>query len=793
MRGLALLVAALLSAGAFAQTVRAEVTADEVRTAISEGVDYLKRSQFPGGNWQEQLGAHNTGRSALCTLALLQCGEDPKSKTIQAALKYLEATKPDTTYTASLQIMVFTAADPVRFKLRIAELAKWLESKQRKSGETRGGWAYPTVGNGDNSNTQFALLALHEAEKVGVEINDSTWRMALDYWTAAEMQGADGSWGYTRGERNRPTGSMTCAGIASVIIAQDRLAARDVIVQGGTIKCCGGTAEGDSIERAMQWLAKKFTTRTNPNTGGIGGAGVSAPWLLYYLYGVERVGRMTGQRFIGEHDWYREGCEHLVEKQRLSVDGSWTGTGGVENDEPIVATSLALLFLSKGRRPVVIAKLKHESSDDKRGRDWDNHRRAIQNLTGKIEKLWRKELSWQTIDVKYATVPDLLESPVLFLSGSKSLNLTPDQKLNLRDYLNQGGFLFAEACDGNGCDGEQFDREFRALMVELFPDSELRRLPPDHAVWFSQELVKPEDLPKDKDFWLWGLDSCCRTSVVYCPKSLSCRWELAFPYRALKLPEHLQAEVDVCAKIGANVVAYATNRELKEKLERPKVTISSNADKLNLGALSLPKLSHGGGADDAPNAVHNLLAVIEEKLEMRVNQEKLLLAADDPAILDHPLIFMHGRSEFHFSAAEREQLTNYLTRGGVLFADSICGNEAFAKAFRTEITAMLPHAKFEKLPEGHPLFTDEFNGFDIRKVKLRDPLRKTVDGPLDAHLVTVPPLVEVVEIDGRVIAVLSPYDLSCALEKGTSLECKGYIPADAARIAANIVLYVLRN
>jgi hypothetical protein len=53
------------------------------------------------------------------------------------------------------------------------------------------------------------------------------------------------------------------------------------------------------------------------------------------------------------------------------------------------------------------------------------------------------------------------------------------------------------------------------------------------------------------------------------------------------------------------------------------------------------------------------------------------------------------------------------------------------------------------------------------------------------------PFLEGLEIDGRIAVVLSPYDISCALERGVSLECKGYIPADAARLAANVILFGL--
>jgi hypothetical protein len=41
--------------------------------------------------------------------------------------------------------------------------------------------------------------------------------------------------------------------------------------------------------------------------------------------------------------------------------------------------------------------------------------------------------------------------------------------------------------------------------------------------------------------------------------------------------------------------------------------------------------------------------------------------------------------------------------------------------------------------------------------------------------------------------VFSQYDLSCALEKRDSLECRGYVREDAAKIGLNVVLYSLQQ
>ncbi len=110
------------------------------------------------------------------------------------------------------------------------------------------------------------------------------------------------------------TGSMTCAGIASLVFADDRAEPSDARVVGDRIECCLARPVGDAdrIERAIQWLGHHYSVKRNPG---------SNEWVLYYLYGLERVGRLTARRFIplpsrsgqaSRADWYREGAEHLV-------------------------------------------------------------------------------------------------------------------------------------------------------------------------------------------------------------------------------------------------------------------------------------------------------------------------------------------------------------------------------------------------------------------------------------------------------------------------------------------------
>ena len=104
---------------------------------------------------------------------------------------------------------------------------------------------------------------------------------------------------------------------------------------------------------------------------------------------------------------------------------------------------------------------------------------------------------------------------------------------------------------------------------------------------------------------------------------------------------------------------------------------------------------------------------------------------------------------------------------------------------------MFPDKCLRRIPATNPLLTPEFRGYDVRKVTLRDPQVRGTDDPLEARQRKTFPLLEALEIDGRVAVVFSPYDLSCALENQASLQCRGYAHDDAARIAINILLYGL--
>jgi hypothetical protein len=769
-----------------------EITAEQVRSAIERGVAYLKSVQKANGTWEEW-DRQPGGTTALCALALLNSGVEPSDANIQKALSVIRRLEPEMTYATALATMVLARAEPQRDLSLINRNVKWLEGKQITSGPRKGTWAYPE-GFGDNSNSQFALLALYEAERVGVVVSDETWRLAKIHWE--RDQNDDGSWSYPFRAPSPAaypgTGSMTCAGISSLVIAADRIRASDAKVTGDQIDCCiaQSSDDDDRIDRALRWLRRYFSVSSNPKQP-------YRIWSLYYLYGLERAGRLTARRFIGDHDWYREGADRLV-RQQDGLSGFWTSRGTAE-ENPIIGTSFALLFLSKGRWPVLLGKVKHPPDDD-----WNQHRGDVNNLTRYVESRWKRDLTWQVVDVRQSSVEDLLQTPVLYLCGSKSpLPETREEQEKLahklRDYLDRSGFLFAEAY----CGGAGFDKGFRELMRLAFPEPEykLRLLEPAHPVWYAEEKVDPRQLRP-----LWGLEFGCRTSVIYAPldplekprPSLSCLWELSRPGRGEKYSPIVQAQINAATSLGLNVLAYATNRELqtKEGFFGAKAE-TRRSDQLEQGRLEVATLRHPGGCNAAPRAVTNLMdaAASELKhLKVRPGVRATLLDMTDNALFDYPLVFMHGRTAFRLTPAEQQHLKTYLERGGMLLADSICASPAFTESFRHEMATIFPNRKLERIPFQDPLLTSTYGGFDLKLVSRRDPAaRGAAGGPLETPPKQVPPELEGIKFQDRWGVVFSPYDLSCALEKRNSLECRGYLREDAARIGLNVLLYASQH
>ncbi|MHC4225373.1 MAG: prenyltransferase/squalene oxidase repeat-containing protein, partial [Planctomycetota bacterium] len=351
----------------------------KVNEAIDRCVVFLLSRQEKNGSWDVPRRGHPMGATALVTLALLKAGVEAKDPQIEKAFAFLHRQNYDHTYSVSILLMALEAryfpggADektayvdrPKLAKKLISEedqtwirdAAKWLVEQQGAGFRSAGRkvqpvWRYP-AGGYDLSNTQYALFGLSAANRCGVPTS-RVWLPVLRFLLGAQERNGpemmvsryvrDRQYLHRKKEKakvrgfgytlNRaPTGSMTTAGLCSLVLCHQALH-KKANYQTGWKK-----RTRTAIRDALAWLEEYYDVTENPMMGG--------SWWTYYLFNLERAGVLLDQRYIGTRDWYREGAEVLMDSQLDS--GSFGG---------LVDTSFALLFLKRATVPALTHPLR---------------------------------------------------------------------------------------------------------------------------------------------------------------------------------------------------------------------------------------------------------------------------------------------------------------------------------------------------------------------------------------------------------------------------------------------------
>jgi len=171
------------------------------------------------------------------------------------------------------------------------------------------------------------------------------------------------------------------------------------------------------------------------------------------------------------------------------------------------------------RTALYVGKVRHH------GRDWNSRPRAMDRLLEHLRTASGVKVANRAVPVGL-TDDQVYRFPVLYMAGHYDPALTDEEKRRLKDYLERGGFLFAEAC----CGMPGFDKGFRALMAELFPDAPLEDVPANSPllngqagyridkVQFSAALR--DEQPKLDRARLLAVTLDDRCAVVYSPYAL---------------------------------------------------------------------------------------------------------------------------------------------------------------------------------------------------------------------------------------------------------------------------------
>jgi hypothetical protein len=192
--------------------------------AIEKGVTWLKKAQAADGSWDDKfepftgMGHMKQGSTALAALALLKSGVAPDDPCIQHAFDFMAAARLERVYSAGCVLMALEARYNWAPPVLDDQSSGTVERKGAKDGkpakpspkdldlaqkcvqfltrnQARHGWNYPPAGsacNEDLSNTQYALLGLDAAERLGIEAPKDVYERAQDLLVASqERDGAD--------------------------------------------------------------------------------------------------------------------------------------------------------------------------------------------------------------------------------------------------------------------------------------------------------------------------------------------------------------------------------------------------------------------------------------------------------------------------------------------------------------------------------------------------------------------------------------------------------------------------
>ena len=291
----------------------------DVEKARARAVEYLKKQQKPDGTWEGDppsfLVGMKGGTTALVALALLEAGVPANDAAIAKAVDYLVKLEPETTYVVSLQTQVLARTGEKKYLPRIQKNADWLLEKALRKADKIEGWSYPTNKIPDNSNTHFAVMALHAAARAGAKIDAKVWEQIRDLYERTQLK--NGAWTYYP-EHGEGSFSMTICGVLGLAVA---------------VKYDKNAKE--SGEAFTKGMGAMIDLRAS-----------SGKSEMYRLFATAELGRVLGGTEFKagkkEWAWYREGAVMLLKKQ--NEDGSWKLERSFD-DVPVLSTAFGLYFL----------------------------------------------------------------------------------------------------------------------------------------------------------------------------------------------------------------------------------------------------------------------------------------------------------------------------------------------------------------------------------------------------------------------------------------------------------------
>ena len=188
--------------------------------------------------------------------------------------------------------------------------------------------------------------------------------------------------------------------------------------------------------------------------------------------------------------------------------------------------------------------------------DWDTDQRMPSNILNSLLEYTTIPINTQEKIIDLSS-NEIFASPFCYLSGHKLVQFNAQERSNFKQYVQNGGFVFADDCN-HDIDG-LFARSFEAQMSSLFGVHALKKIPATHPIYSS--FFKFEKGPPNTSFELngWGDDLIHdylkaieingRIAVLYSNKDYGCEWDYDFRNKRFLAEDN--------TKFGVNIVLYA--------------------------------------------------------------------------------------------------------------------------------------------------------------------------------------------------------------------------------------------
>lgn len=170
------------------------------------------------------------------------------------------------------------------------------------------------------------------------------------------------------------------------------------------------------------------------------------------------------------------------------------------------------------------------------------------------------------------------------------------------------------------------------------------------------------------------------------------------------------------------------------------------------------------------------LAQIQKDSHICTNRRFCPVKLGSEELFEYPFAVMTGEGSFTLTVSQRENLRNYVKRGGFLVASPGCSSSSWDASFRAELRGIFPDVSLIKLPMSHPIF---HTVYDIKKLKTKS--------RSDAYI-------EAMELDGRIVLIYSKEGLNDTANAGPGCCCCGGNEIlNAKQVNANLLAYALTH